>query len=426
MTDQTKGQGLFPRSRTFGTVASTARLHFNRMFSRESMFRLLLSLVLALALWVFVTGRNDPTTFGFGQALPISTANVPPALVVANSLGTVHVRIRVDNRNAFVSASDFHTFVNAQNLGPGAHHVPVVVVTNPGIHVAAIRPSHVTVVLEKRMTKHVPVRYHILDTPPSGYQAGDVSAQPSTATVSGPSSIVSQVAQASVYLYLAQARSSVEGSYRLSLTNSQGQGITGSSRLVVNPPQVQVFVPIHAVSSYKTVPILAQIQGHAGSGFGVSSVTVDPAEITAHGQPTKLGKVRVIDTAPISLSHHGPGTIHAEVNLQFPSGVSSPTRRVKVSVRVGSVSGSSSIPIGISPVNVGAGLQLKIHPATVLVTMVGPASRLDVIGRRVQATINLSGLGPGTYRLAPIIQPPPAFRVAGVYPAQVRVEVSAG
>src|SRR5918912_1619464 len=100
-----------PRSRTFGTAA-VARRQFAWIWSRESLLRLALSFVLATALWLYVTSREDPTlAWDFLPPLSVNVENPNPHLTVTNVLPQVHVRIRA-NRNLPPSQASFFAFVD--------------------------------------------------------------------------------------------------------------------------------------------------------------------------------------------------------------------------------------------------------------------------------------------------------------------------
>ena len=416
------GPATISRLRAYAP-AEEARDRFATLWSRESILRLLLSLVLAIALWLYVTDRQNPVIFTFSQPLTISPSNLRLSLTVANNLPSVHATIRILNRGQHVSTANFHTFVNLDGLGPGLYHdVPVRVLADPGIQVISVQPSHVAVLIEHRLTKQVPVRYHILNHPGRGYSAGNISVNPSTLSVSGPRSLVSVVAQAVVYVDLSQARSSLGGSYPVTLKNSQGATIMDVSRLNIAPQQILVHVAIQSVASYKTLPVLATLHGHPPSGLGVVSVEVQPSNITATGAPQALGAIATAKTAPISLSR-GRGRVFTIYEpIQLPNGVTSHTKKVKVTVTVAPISAGSSIEIAVAPSNVGQGLVVHARPSSVLVTVVGSSHAVENAAKTVRATINLAGKGPGTYSLSPIVHAP-GLRLEAVNPTKVTVVI---
>lgn len=408
-----------PRSRTFGTATATARQQFSWMWSRESILRLVLSFVLAVALWLYVTSKQDPTqAWDFPQPLSLATENVPSGYIVSNNLPPVRLHVRADTRVVSVTPSSFYTFIDLTKLRPGVHDVKVNVVADPGISVLTVTPSQVKVRIEQIQYRHVPVHWHVLTPPPAGYRTGVVRADPNTVTVSGPESVVSQVTQTLLYVDLSGARSSVEGTYKLSAEDSQGRLVKG--HLSLDPARVNIKVEVAPLISYKTLPVLVSLRGQPKAGFGVSGLTVQPAEITASGSPSTLDRVSKLWTYPVTIPGYASGSFSTRAQIQLPNGVHA-GRWVKVSIQLGSVEASTSIEIGLSPQNLAPGLVVHTRPASVLVTIVGPSSALRQAAGHMKATLNLSSDGAGTYQLTPQLSVPRGLSVLGVYPSQAEV-----
>lgn len=412
-----------PNARTFGTTAAASAVRLSWLWSRESVLRLGLSLVLAVALWLYVTGKENPTVLDYNQALPVGTANVGNGLTVTNALPPVHVRIRIDNVNQLITTTSFHTFVNLLGRRPGTYSaVPVQVVSDPGIHVVQVTPSTVPVIIEKQLDKNVPVVAHVLTPASAGYEMLQPRFDPNFIHVSGPSSLVSQVTEASVDLNLAGVKTSLEGPERPLLLDSQGVAVAGAGRVLLDPPEVNVHVPVRQLASFKTLPVLVPIRGLPRPGFGVNGVTAQPAEVTAKGPARILTRLSTASTGPVWVSNRSAGQVKASVPVRLPAGVTSSSGRVTVRVEIAPVEVSSSIQVGVEPQNVSPGLSAHTTPAYVLVTAVGPSSLVRRAARSIRATIDLAGYTAGTYVLSPRISAP-GLTVHGIYPAQVTVSL---
>jgi YbbR domain-containing protein len=411
-----------PRSRTFGTAATSARQRFPWLWGRESLLRFGLSVVLAVALWLYVTGKQNPNVVAYNQALPISTQNLGSLLTVDNLLPSVHVRIRIDNGNQLVTFGSFRVFVNLFRLSPGRYGaVPVRVDPDPGIHVVTVSPSTVPVIIEQKAQKVIPVKYRILQSQPEGFGYNSVQISPSTVTVSGPQSFVSQVDAAEVDVNLFGVTSTVSNSSAPLLVNSQGVGFPASDRLTVNPQLVNVTIPVKALNSYKTLPLLVPIVGKPKAGFGVAGLTVTPTDITAIGSPALLARATSASTTSVSVGGHKGGRFVVHVGIVLPRGVRSVTTRATVVIDLRPVDASTSIQVGVSTVGVPAGFIARTQPAYILATVVGPYSRVSSAARGMKAVIDLSGFGLGTYQLAPRITAPSGLTVETVNPALVSV-----
>lgn len=422
------GHGAVNRIRPFGVAAATAGQRLGWVWSPESLWRLGLALLLAIALWLYVTGKQNPSFVDFAQPIPVSPENLGVGLTVTNTLGFVHIRYKSDTPNTYLTPQSFQASVNLITHRPGTYlRVPVNVTADPGIDVQKVSPAYVSVAIDRTLTKKVPVvaSYGNTRTPPAGFNAQTARLTPNTVTVSGPESLVSQVAEAEVSLDLSGARSTILELSKPVAVNSLGALIQAGNKLLLAPAQVQVEVPIHAVASLKTLPVLVPIAGHPRTGFGVTNVSVNPAAITAKGSPSALSHISSISTSAVSVSHHGRGTFSDRVRVRFPRGVTSSVRRVQVQVRLSAVDASSSTEIGVTPQNVIPGLVAHIRPGYVLTTLVGPSSSLSAGAHGVSAVVDLTNYGIGVYQLTPHVTVPRGLIVGNVYPQTVTVTIQA-
>src|SRR5262245_20509155 len=88
----------------------------------------ILSVALALALWLFVTDAENPTERQtFNSAIEITFVNVPEGLAVANaSANTVRIDIEApENELDALRVTDFTAEANLGGFAPGKVTVPV-------------------------------------------------------------------------------------------------------------------------------------------------------------------------------------------------------------------------------------------------------------------------------------------------------------
>src|ERR1700737_104719 len=102
----------YARSRAIGSTAKTASRQFDWLWSRDSVLRLGLALVLAVVLWLYVTSKENPTVIDYNQGLPVAIAQIGDQYTVTNSLGSVHVRLRVGSGSQIITTANFHAYVD--------------------------------------------------------------------------------------------------------------------------------------------------------------------------------------------------------------------------------------------------------------------------------------------------------------------------
>lgn len=406
-------------------AVQSARRQFSWLWSRESLLRLGLSLVLATALWLYVTGKENPSYVDFSQPVPISPIEPGKDLIVTSPLGTVHIRYRPSNPNVFPTISSFTASVNLLNLGPGKHTVPVDVTADPGFPVVQVSPSHVTVLIEKRLRKRVNVVVRYLSggkTPAEGYYALPAETSPNVVAVSGPEAVVSQIKDVAVTQSLQGAASTIITSAKPLPENSQGNLLPSSAGVTIDPSAVTVTIPIKAVGGVKTLPVVISINGRPKVGFGVVGVSVDPPTVTAFGPPTRLNRLTTV-SASVNVTGRRSGTFRHRVTIRAPRGVHLSTNRATVVLHLATIAASTSTDVAVQPIGVGPGLVAHIRPSGVLVTVVGPSSGLARATRGLNATVDVTGLGVGSYQLTPRITVPTGFSLQGSNPQTVSVSV---
>ena len=406
----------------FGNAANTARQQFDWLLSRESVLRLMLSFVLALALWLYVTSKqSQPVVYDYPNVLQVTYQGLNSNLIVNEDPSFVRVRFQLDNPNLLPSFASFRSYVDLAGLGPGLYtHIPVHIFTDPGIKIDKVTPAAVPLRIEQLRQVTVPVVAKIQRPPPGGYQA-QVSLDPQTIHVTGPSSLVSQVDRAEVMLNL--ATSNFVGPYTPILVNRQGQPVQGHfASDSPSPSSVQVTVRVKAPATSKSLPIVVpDLLGQPRAGYGVVGLTAQPSQLVAQGAADILDRLTSISTQPISIAHRGAGSFTKRVGLRVPDGVSVTTRSVTVRVQLATVDVSTSISVGVTQLNVNGALVAAIRPASVVVTLVGPSSSVRNVAGRVHATLNLYGYGSGTFYLTPTLVAPPQYQIKGVYPQYVTV-----
>ncbi len=168
----------------------------------------LVSLLLAILLWLYVVANN---TYVYPIEVPIHVVNIPPGKTLASDVPKkVTARFRGKGTNLFKALitlpySDIYLRLNlrhAENsetfyLSDYIQKTPDNFVVPRGYNlqmVEIVHPEAITVKLDKKISKKVPVfsRFQVNAAP--GYtQVGPVDFQPDSVQISGPSSVVASI-----------------------------------------------------------------------------------------------------------------------------------------------------------------------------------------------------------------------------------------
>ncbi len=387
--------------------------------------RFLLALAISITLWILFTGDQNPVREGFLSAeIPVETSRLGDGLVVSRTApSTVRLRIAAP-RDIWESltADKFSAVVDLFAVGVGLHEIPIEVASSDGrIRIIAADPETITVSLEERKEKEVPVRVDLVGDPPEGYRFQLPELLPDLVSVIGPSSRVDLVFAVWVSVEMDEVRSTVNLTQRAIPRDAQGEDVSG---VQLDPPVVQVTVPVELAITNKDVPVRIDIQGEPAPGYLVSRYLTTPASATLVGSPEVLNGLLYLSTETIRVEG-ATETVTETVRLVIPSGVDVVgSDEVEVKVYVVPIVASVQTQIAVTLLNLRPGLEAIVSPLTASVTLGGLAPLLrELQPSSVIVSLNLSGLGPGSYALSPDTNTTLDVRVERINPLQFNVLV---
>lgn len=388
--------------------------------------RFLLALAISITLWVLFTSEQNPVREDFFDAeIPVETSRLTEGLVVSRlAPNTVRLRIAAP-RDIWESLStdNFRIVVDLYAVGVGLHEVPIDSETSDSrIRIIAAEPDTVTVALEQRLEKEVPVRVDLAGSPLPGYRFQLPELLPDVVKVIGPASKVELVDAALIDVEIGSARRTVNITQRAVPRDAQGRDVSG---VQLDPPVVQVTVPIEQVTTSKDVPVRVRVEGQPAWGYWTASYSVLPESVTLVGRPEELDNIRFVYTETIHVDG-AARSIATKIDLALPpnTGIIG-SNEVEVFVEVLPIITHVETEVVVTHVNLQPGMKATVDPAAVTVTLRGYAPALRTLPPgSVVVSLNLSGLGPGTYALTPDVSEPPQVTVQNIEPQQLRVVVT--
>lgn len=389
----------------------------------------ILSVALALGLWLFVTNAENPTERQtFNSAIEISFVNVPTDLAISNaSADTVRIDIEApENELEELRAADFTAEVNLGGLTAGEANVPVSVrSTNSDVRIVRTSPEQVQVTLEPLRTKEVPVRVAVVGSPQQGFAAGATSVEPDTATVSGPQSLVELVDAAVAEAPVTGLRVDFEeDSVPLRARDARGGEI---GRVTVSPATADVTVEIEQREFSLEFTVSPSISGAPALGYNVTGISVDPPIVTVTGP---LGELQSLDpiagiaTEEIALSD-ARATVTRMVDLTLPPGLTvAGSDQVTVTVNIAPARGEVSFLVVPQVRNVGEGLAVTPSGA-VFVTLSGDVPTLQTITpESITVVADAQGLEEGLHVVPLQVTPPEGTTAVRVEPAELGIALT--
>lgn len=186
----------------------------------------LLALALALLGWAYFRFASNPllaARFDQQISVPINVLNVPAGYVAHFAEHEAVITIASQRGQAAVRPDEVKALLDLSGKSAGAYNVPVQLVA-PDVVVQSLSPASVTLTLEAIVAKVFPVAIHYSDRQP-GVVVSSVQITPTSATVRGAQSVVSQVASLRLDVAMPQAPRDVDVMVRPVPVDAQGNEV---------------------------------------------------------------------------------------------------------------------------------------------------------------------------------------------------------
>lgn len=381
----------------------------------------LLALFLAVCLWAgLITQDPTLTRERVITDAPVSVIGTDTlrrnGMIVVSGLEEENLaaRLRVD-----VPQREYNT-VTAANYNP---RVELTRITQPGEQqlklyatsttvfgtVQDISPATISVVVDEYVTNYrIPVSVNVTGEYPEGFYGGAFTRDPSVAAVSGPKTLVDQVAR--IYVdYDASALSPEAGEVSTALpmrfVDRQGNEIVSpllevtSSGVVLRSIIVeQDLYPIRVLP----VSELDIITGQPARGYQVTGVTVSPTVVRVAGDETLLSDIQSLFVESAVSVEGATETLTASLRIKKPAELAYlNSTTVTVTVTVEPVMISSSLPsVRIRARGAGSGQKVSLDTSSLSAVVSGPQLQVENLRTAdVTAYVDVSGLEPGEYIL---------------------------
>ncbi|MBI4587284.1 MAG: YbbR-like domain-containing protein [Candidatus Rokubacteria bacterium] len=260
----------------------------------------------------------------------------------------------------------------------------------------------------------VPMEFHSM---PAGLELGGERPETVDVQVQGLRSTLARISgeELRAEVSLAGARA---GESTLRLLPDTIRTPKGIKVVRVSPSRIRVVLEPSETQVIRVVP---RLTGHPPAGYRVSQVRVNPAEVAVRGPRSEVGRWRQVETDPIDLSGLR-GTIKRQASLGPLTNSVRLADEKGVEVTIEVTEETATRRISRVPVQPSSDWKARPVPDSVDVVVRGPLSRVkELTAGQVGVVLNLKGLRPRIYRLAPRITLPPGVELLQVDPPLVTV-----
>lgn len=395
---------------------------------KSQVVRFLVSLLLAVLLWGWVTQLKDPFETRTYTNMTVQTTDLSDSLEISTNLPQVNVQLKGARSDlASITASQLTVSVDTSKVtGPASYTLPLKVEGLEGSVTAKTEPRSVQVQVEQRETKVFPLTVKKTALPADdARQIGLVTPNVSQVTVTGPSSAIDRIAQVVLPIALDQQNANFTSTFQPIAVDENGQLISGISIL---PNTISADVQVSTRG--KSVSVIPIVTGVPAEGYSIQQRAALPETILVDGPQSELDKLLFVNTEPVDVNG-ATDSISKRVGIaNLPEGltiVSPLGGTVEVRVAIEDISGQAtdftSLPIEV--VGLGDGLDATVTPGTANVSIIVPRSLVETMtAKDIKIRVDLTGLGPGTHVVTPEVTVPQKTTWLGSQPAQITVVIT--
>jgi YbbR domain-containing protein len=265
------------------------------------------SLVLAITLWIWIVNQNETTGIIGKQTLsvPLVTYNQPANLAIVSNIPLISVKL--DNSNQAINVKDLFAYVDLRDAQAGEHSYQVQMKGPEGVKIEDYSPTNVIIRLDTVKDKIVPVNVTLEGKPAEGFVAKQPLVTPPVVNIRGPASILEKMDSVSVKVTVTGMKESMRVAGPVIFQDIKGEGIFAADpnleSLHAFPDNVEVVVPIYSEgTASKTVPVKVTTQGTPAQGTSVRQISPLPSQVEVVGDAEALKNIQNVNLGAVDIS----------------------------------------------------------------------------------------------------------------------------
>ncbi len=397
---------------------------------RSVLLRVVLSVILSVLLWGWVTSLADPE-------LSRSASNVRVANGVPGEGLVVSTTQIVADVNASGPESVIEDFTNSSlaltlDLGgidqPGTYTVPIVPIDQRRFIHYDVTPATTSIVVDDLISRVFPVD---VETLPAGQNDRQVTGQRLSVpevTVSGPRSIMDTIVRTQVDVDITGQNGEFSVTAPVYAVTVDGNEIDSTiQNVTINPSYVDLTIAVQSIG--REVTILADVVGSPAEGFEQRTSTTTPRTVRLSGPADVLANLTFVETESVDISG-ATQTLSTDVGIaNLPEGVQliEPANGlVSVIVQIQQQSVDQTLPnLPVTITGASPDVIVTASPAQVSIEISASSSQVpDLVNGAITVSIDVTGLTPGTYSLTPTVIVPAGVEWDSVTPSTVDITVA--
>lgn len=403
---------------------------------KNKLLTFLLAFGIAILMWLYVVTVVSPNADNYYNNVPVTvqgeaTLRDRNLMITSGELPKISLHLR-GNRTDLnkINSSNIAIGVDVSGIdGPGEYNLQLTApnfltdVPNSAITVLGKDPATVTVTVDYRASKPVPVVIDYKNDVRDPYTADKENPvlAAETIMVSGPKTVVDQIAAARVEIDLAERIQTFSGHFVYTLCDAAGEPI--DARLIVTDMET-VGVTVKVV---RVKEVALQVTLLAGGGADESNTTykIEPATIQVAGSDSLLENLEFIDLGTINLADIAEDQVLL-MPIKLPEGITNITgvHEAQVDLNIPELQTKELAVGNIQLTNIPEGVTASLITKQLDLKLRGPKNVIDKVQKEnITVTVDLSNQQAGTAMVkAQIAVSVPGVGAIGTYNVTVTLK----
>lgn len=376
---------------------------------KSKLLKALLSVVIAIGIWLYVVTVVAPNTDKKFTNIPIVTQNeilLQDRQLMITEIGTKAIDLHLEGSRLDLnklSSSNIVITVDASKIYEAGTHNMQYSISYPGdvpsnaITVMSKSPSTVTVTVESRVMKEVPVEIDFSGALPENFVADTAVLDVEKVSIAGPKSVVDQIETARIQVDLEGRSESFSEELKYTLCDKNGQPVD-AHMVTTDAADVTVTLKIMRV---KEIALVVNVVYGGGATEQTSQIKVDPATIQISGSDNLLEGLEQLELGTIDLSDIPTDQV-LTFPIKLPEGINNETgvAEASVDIKFPGLATKTLTLTKINPVNVPAGMKVDMITKELEVLLRGPKAQIDNLKPEdITVTVDFKDVQAGTVKV---------------------------
>jgi len=352
----------------------------------------LLSLFLAIILWLYIASGENPIVENFIDVSLIQN-NLSEDLVIKEF--PINVSMGIKGPKNIINNISSHQIIGTVNFSEinteGLYKLKVEVVAPKGTQITRIIPPEIKVEVEKVLTKEIEVEYSLIGVPEKGYSLTDEPQfNPYKVKIIGAQSVLENTKQIICAIDISGIKEDLSRKLTVKAVDMNGNEI---KEIKIEPDIVEVSISLTRGYPEKQLTVKPKIIGKPAPGYYISEILSDPDDIKIFGNYPKITDIEFLETIAIdvngitkTLSVKVPPVLEEGLNI-----AEGEVELIEVTIQVKETIIQKILKnISVEPQNFSPFVSFEIIPKVVDITVEGKSVLIDKFEKDVKSFVEFT------------------------------------